>query len=246
MSDRNAKLLMWRDWLDIVTERGLIPAGADPDLAADLLVEYGVTPDRDEMTAHGAARDAYHALRDLAGGPVPAFITDALARWDFETAQSAIDAATEAWTTAGSVEGVLPGVEADGGPIQDAVLGSESQDELAAAVTLAGAQRSAAEDVADALAVLAAPRDAIQELGLAGTTLPDGAAAIQAVEDVDADRAAAEADAIRAVIGAARDTGTQRAALIGGGIALVLVLAVVVAVIARRHRGRAAPPSEAA
>ena len=94
MSDRNAKLLMWRDWLDIVTERGLIPAGADPDLAADLLVEYGVTPDRDEMTAHGAARDAYHALRDLAGGPVPAFITDALARWDFETAQSAIDAAT--------------------------------------------------------------------------------------------------------------------------------------------------------
>ncbi len=234
--DRATAVSTWRHWLDLVVERGVIPAGADPRLVADLLTTYGVAPDAGEVAAHETARAGWHALQDLTGGKAPAMVVAALAAWDDVTAQAAIDAANRAWTTVGAVEANLPDVDIDGGPVREAVIAATTQADLDAAVSMADQQVAMASDVADALAVLAAPRDSIQELGLMGTTLPDPAPAIEAVARVDGDAAADLADAIRSTIGGARDAGVQRAALAGGGLVVVVLLMVAGAVIVLRRR----------
>ncbi len=236
---RDSEVVHWQDWLDVVTERGLVPAGADPDLAADLLHEYGVATDEEHLAARAAARDGYHDLLELTGGRVPSWLPATLTRWDFTDAQAAIDAASKAWTTAASVETILPAVDVDGGPVQQAVTAAATQEELDAAAATAESQVVLASDVAEAIAVKAAPRDAIQELGLAGTELPDEAVAIEAVANVDADAASAAADEIRATITGAREVGMQRAAMIGGAIGVLVVLLAGVTVVVRRRRRRA-------
>ena len=249
---RDAAIASWRDWLDLVVERGLIPAGADPRWAAELLKQYDtfdrLTPvpraglDPDAVDAHETARAGWHALQDLTGGKAPALILAALADWEDGTAQTAIDAANTAWSTVRKVETTLPDVDTDGGAVQQAVISASTQADLDAAVAMANTQVGLAADVADAMAVLAAPRDAIQELGLMGTTLPDPAPAIDAVARVDGAAATVWAQSTRSRIDGARDAGVQRAALTGGGGSPSCLLLVIVGffVLRRRRRRRVA------
>ena len=231
-------VLTWQDWLDIVTERGLIPAGADPDLAADLLRRFGVAYDPAQLDAHAAARDAYHDMQARPGGAVPAFITDAIRTWDFAPASAALSSMQAALSTADQVTTILPAVEARGGRVEQAVLAATSQADLDAAVALAERQKTMAIDVLDAIGDLDEPRDSLQELGLSGVVLPDGSEAIAAVEAIDSDAASAQVDEIRSTLGGAREVGTQRAAMIGGGIAaaVLLVVAVITGAFLVRHQ----------
>ena len=171
---RVVSILTWQDWLDIVTERGLIPAGADPDLAAKLLRRFGVAYDPAQLDAHAAARDAYHDMQDRTDGAVPAFITDAIRSWDFDPASAALSSMQAALSTADQVATILPAVEADGGRVEQAVLAATSQADLDAAVALAERQKTMAIDVLDAIGDLDEPRDSLQELGLSGSCCRTG------------------------------------------------------------------------
>ncbi|HET9521263.1 MAG TPA: hypothetical protein VFO73_09485 [Candidatus Limnocylindrales bacterium] len=230
----------WQTWLDIVGEQGLVPAGADADLAASLAGEYGITAAADDLAAHKHAIAAYHELVAVLGKPAPAAVTGALRTWDFEPAEAAIATARDAWETASSIEMTLPGVETSGGAVETAVLGAKTQADLDAAAALADRQVELATDVADAIALEHAPRDAIQELGLVGATLPDDAVAVEAVSRIDTDAAQSTVAGIRALIDGARDAGTQRLALGIGGIVVLVLLGFGVVALRRRRRRMAA------
>jgi hypothetical protein len=232
---RSRAAIGWRDWLDIVTERALVPAGADPDLAARLLATYDTGIDPAELEAHRAARMAYHRHLDRYGS-VPASVTDAMRRWAFEAARAGLGAADEAAASAASVAGILPGIDVAGGPVEQAIRSARTQADLDGAIRLAATQVAIARDVAAAFALEAAPRDALQELGLAGSPSVDHAIARSAVQRVDADAARTEAARITALIDGAGEAGLVRAALIVAVVVGAMLVVVSVILLWRRRR----------
>jgi hypothetical protein len=86
-SKRRTRPVDWRQWLDIVDEVGLAPAGvADLTFAEDLLVDTGVIRRR-AVRGRANARAAFHELRTLApSGVTPVVVRRALDAWDFESA----------------------------------------------------------------------------------------------------------------------------------------------------------------
>jgi hypothetical protein len=227
----------WKEWLDIVELDGLVPAGADVDLAARLLRTYGATQDDGFLAARRAAMTEYAALTAISGSDGPVAVTSALGAWDFPGASAAIATARSAWHAADEAAAAAPDATGATAAVRAAVLAAITAADLEAAAALADSQRALAVDVADALAVEAAPRDAIQELGLVGTVLPGRARALDAIVRIDTSAGAALAAEIRASIGAARDLGVQRLAIIVGTV-VGLGLLVVLGLMFRRRRRR--------
>lgn len=91
-----AKPADWKEWLDVVEEVGLLPAGAaDPELAERLLLDWGIAKPKD-LKGRDEARAAYHVLLSvLDGRQAPFVVRDLLDRWRFGDAGTAIDAATD-------------------------------------------------------------------------------------------------------------------------------------------------------
>jgi hypothetical protein len=213
----------WRTWMDLVTERGYVPAGADPARLSELLAAYGVADDAAELTARAETHAAYHELAAAMGDrPTPKAVTDALGQWDFEAAGAAITSARSAWQDVASVASRLPSIDVDRGAVQLAVVNAASQADLDAAAGQAATQASLASGLADALAKQDAPRDPLQSLGLLGAAVPDTATLVDAVARVDSGVATSGIDAINASLDSARDVGLQRLAI--GLVALVIVL----------------------
>ena len=77
----------WRQWLDVVDEAGLVPAGvADLTFAEDLLVDTGVVK-QGAVRGRADARAAFHELQALApSGVTPVVVRRALDTWDFDVA----------------------------------------------------------------------------------------------------------------------------------------------------------------
>lgn len=234
---RAATILSWDDWLDIVTAQGLIPAQADVNLAADLLTEYGVATPADGLADRAKALRGYLDLQTSTGGRAPSLILDAIANWDFAAANRAVDAARRAWAGASSVPTILAGATVSDGPVEKAVAAAHSQADLDAAAALADQQVALARRVADSLAAEAAPRDAVAQIGLLGTSLPDDAVAVRAVTEVDAAAANGAADQIMSAISGAHDAGVQRIA-VGVSLAAVLLLGGVTWMVLRRRHPR--------
>ncbi len=90
-SKRRTRPVDWRQWLDIVDEVGLFPAGVpDLQLAQGLLVRYGIAK-RSGLQDRADARAGFHALRDLApDGRTPVVVRRLLDTWDFADAWRAI------------------------------------------------------------------------------------------------------------------------------------------------------------
>jgi hypothetical protein len=77
----------WRQWLDIVDEVALVPAGvSDLTYAEDLLVATGVIR-RGAVRQRADARQAFHELQAMApAGITPAVVRRELDRWEFDDA----------------------------------------------------------------------------------------------------------------------------------------------------------------
>ncbi len=218
----------WRRWLDAVDEIALHSAGAPAGLASDLVLEYGVTPDRALLDARTAVRTAYHELADRVAWTIPSAVRAPLSAWDFAAADQAIDAAGAAWTITGQTDATLPGIDARGGPAAIAWSGATTVSDLVAAEVLAQAQLDAARDVVVAMAVARTPRDLVAEIGLLGTPVPDIDAAVDAVRDLDTATATRITASIRGAIEGAAGAGRVRIGL-AGAIGVVLLLAGLVA-----------------
>jgi hypothetical protein len=86
---RRTKPVDWRQWLDVVDEIGLAPAGnTDLGFAEQLIRSYGIVKQRD-LRGRADARAAFHQLQTLApNGITPAVLRRALDDWKFRDAQS--------------------------------------------------------------------------------------------------------------------------------------------------------------
>jgi len=222
VSTSNAPLT-WRAWADTVTERGYRPAAADPERLSSLLLDYGVADDPTSIAARSQAHASYHALATLMGEvAAPKVITDALARWDFGPATTAISAATAAWQDTVTIGATLPSIASKSTELQQSIAGATTQDELDSARDQAAAQKQLVTAVAGAISARSTATDPLQQLGLLGVPLPADATLLSAVERSDATSAMSEADQIKTTVASARDVGIQRA--IGGAVGLVLIL----------------------
>jgi hypothetical protein len=179
-------------------------------------------------------------------GVVPVTITRLLDAWKLDEATAAMEAARLAWDAADATVASVPSIPSTNMPVRVAVLGSTTTAALDDAAALGAKQLALATDVAAALVVKAEPRDAIQQLGLLGTIVPGDETAIDAVTRIDPAAVAAATEAIRSTIGAARDAGIQRLAVIVGSIIGVLGVLAALILLRRRSRRRRARAGESA
>jgi hypothetical protein len=95
-SGRRRKAVDWRQWLDVVDEVGLVPAGvADVTLAEELLVSQGIAT-RKQLRGRSDARAAFHALQAMTpAGITPAIVRRLMDDWRFADAEAGIERATE-------------------------------------------------------------------------------------------------------------------------------------------------------
>jgi hypothetical protein len=109
-SKRRTRPVDWRQWLDIVDEVGLVPAGVeDLTFAEDLLVETGVIR-RSAVKGRAAARAAYHELQALApSGVTPVLVRRDLDTWEFDDATRDIRLAAQ---VAARIAAQPPGADA--------------------------------------------------------------------------------------------------------------------------------------
>lgn len=96
----------YREWLDAVDERGLVPAARtdatyaanldDLDFAQNLLDDFDIPVDSVELVRRSQARAAYHQfLEDAAPLGAPLAVREAMDNWEFERAMSALEKASE-------------------------------------------------------------------------------------------------------------------------------------------------------
>jgi hypothetical protein len=108
----------YREWLDAVDERGLVPAAADPafaanldelDFAQDLLDDYGIASDGPQLAERSAARAYYHQfLADAAPLGAPLAVRKAMDDWNFGAATVALDMSYEVLQAIKEADQLLP------------------------------------------------------------------------------------------------------------------------------------------
>jgi hypothetical protein len=108
----------YREWLDAVDERGLVPAAADPafaanldelDFAQDLLDDYGIASDGPQLAERSAARAYYHQfLADAAPLGAPLAVRKAMDDWRFSDATEALDMSYEVLRALQEADELLP------------------------------------------------------------------------------------------------------------------------------------------
>jgi len=108
----------YREWLDAVDERGLVPAAADPafagnlddlDFAQDLLDDYGIAASGPELAERSAARAYYHQfLADAAPLGAPLAVRKAMDDWSFGEATEALDKSYEVLDALTEADRLLP------------------------------------------------------------------------------------------------------------------------------------------
>ena len=232
----------WRRFLDLLEER------AGSTAAIDLFVEFVVVDDEEDvLDERAAARDAYGDLEAAAGDwALPPLIRMPMGEWEFEAALDAIEDAHGVLERAAEV--------ADHAAAAD----------LIAPVTIEPAFEVAAEDFAEALAILdehddtlgvlddaaavvSAQRGFFIEIGLRDQD-PEGdlAGARTAFEADDMDEAVDLAGAAVATVVGAEEVGRGRfwAAIIRSAVLLLLALAILIWLIVRRRRRRSSAPRD--
>jgi hypothetical protein len=120
----------YREWLDAVDERGLVPAAQadqafagnleDLDFAQDLLATYGVPTDTEELALRSEARAKYHEFLAFAAPlGAPLMIRQAMDDWEFQDAMAGLEKAyrvAQALKDAGATipqAGLLPLIQPD-------------------------------------------------------------------------------------------------------------------------------------
>ncbi len=110
----------YREWLDAVDERGLVPAAADPafaanldelDFAQDLLDEFGIPLSGPELGERSAARAYYHqflAEAQAEGLAAPLAVRKAMDDWNFSDATNALDKSYEVLEAIRAADEQLP------------------------------------------------------------------------------------------------------------------------------------------
>jgi hypothetical protein len=232
--------------LDLIDERGMVPAGVkNLDEAQDLFAGYGMFSSTD-LDARSTARSNYHKLLDAAGTwTMPLAVRGPMASWDFVSAQTAMDTLTQILTLRTAIQKEVSGLSLDGTPIQAQFEAAKTQADLDAVLALIKSEADAAGKVAQAQQLNDGSHSIFQTIGLLGTdpgaSITTATAALTSAKPDDASTAAQQA--IDAINGSS-DQGLMR---VGAALGLLLVLlALMLFVLWRRRRHAAAVMAPAA
>jgi hypothetical protein len=237
--------------LDLLDERGMVPAGiADLDKAQKLLATYGVF-DSATLTARSSARAVYHALAASAGAwKLPPAIRRPMSTWDFPAAQAAMATARQILDARASIGKQLPGFSVDGTDIQKQFQSAATQSDLDSLLTLTKLEADAAGKLNGATKLRNEGRNPLQALGLLSTDLD--AILKQArtdLQNIKPGVAGTEAQSVIDQVNGASNQGLLRIGAVLGLLAILLLVIVSIALIRKRRRGLAAdgagaPPAE--
>ena len=227
--------------LDLIDERGMVPAGVkDLDEAQTLFSDYGIF-DTSDLVARSKARTDYHTLLDTAGGwKLPLAVRSPMAAWSFTTAETAMVTATQILALRDKVQKGGGGLSLDKTPIQSRFEAARTQADLDTLLALTKKEADAAAKVALAKQLNDGSHSLFQTVGLMGAD--PGAfikQATEAIKTAKPDDASAAAQKAIDLINGSGDQGMMRL-----GIVLVLILALVAVVgflTMRRRRPRFAP-----
>jgi len=227
--------------LDLIDERGMVPAGVkDLDEAQTLFADYGVFATSD-LIARSKGRTQYHTLLDAAGAwKLPLAVRSPMASWSFPTAETAMATATQILALRDQVQKGGGDLSLDKTPIQTQFEAAKTQADLDTLLALAKKEAAAAAKVAQAKQLNDGSHSVFQTVGLMGTD--PGASikqATEALKNAKPDDASAAAQKAIDLINGSGDQGMMRL-----GIMLVLILALVAVVgflTMRRRRRRLAP-----
>jgi len=187
-----------RQFLDLIDEVGMVPAGvADLDRAQNLLSGLGIFSQSD-LQARSQARAAYHALSAKAGAwKQPLVIRASMAQWDFSSAQNAMATASRIIDARDEATSAVPGLSLIGTPLQSQFESASTMQELNAVLSLALSEADAAAKVGQAKALDSSGRNPVEMIGMVGsnvtTSMNKANDALLAAEPEDASAAAQEA-----------------------------------------------------
>jgi hypothetical protein len=237
-----------RALLDLIDERGMLPAGVtDLDQTQTLFGKYGLYT-ADLLTARSQARSDYHTLLATTGTwGLPMAVRSAMASWDFAGAQTAMATVTQILTVRDQISKNLPGFKVDGSGLQTAYESAATQKDLDAVLVLANQEAAAASKVNQADQANSASRNVLQSIGLIGVDVSGPLA--QANTDLKNAKpadATTSAQKVMDSINSSSSQGLLRIVLILLLILVLLGIALLVRMLRRRRRARKALAAEAA
>jgi hypothetical protein len=227
--------------LDLIDERGMVPAGMkDLDQAQTLLSGYGLF-DSAALSARSKARATYHAIEGAAGSwKLPLAIRNPMAAWDFGPATRAMSTAAAILALRDQAQQSFTGLELDGTVMQTGFEGAKTQADLDALLALAKNEAAAAATVAQANDLYNGKQGFVQVVGLIGS---DPAASIAAAKDalarVKPDAASAAAQSAIDTIQGSTSQGTTRLAFLVALLFLAVTAALIVHSLRRRRKDAA-------
>lgn len=233
--------------LDLLDERGMVPAGiADLDRAQKLLATYGVF-DSATLTARSSARATYHALAASAGAwKLPLAIRKPMSTWDFPAAQAAMDTARQILDARAAIGKQLPGFSTDGTDIQKRFQSAATQSDLDGLLTLTKLEVDAAGKLNEATKLRNEGRNPLQALGLLSTDLDTTLKQAHTdLQNVNPQVAGTEAQSVIDQVNGASNQGLLRIGAVAGLLAILLLVIVSIA-FARKRRRRPAPDATGA
>ncbi len=222
--------------LDLIDERGMVPAGIkDLDEAQKLFADYGIFSSAD-LDARSTARANYHKLVDTAGTwKMPLAVRGPMASWDFSGAQTAMDTMAQILALRAEIQKNVSGLSLDGTPIQTQFEAAKTQADLDAVLALIKSEADAAGKVAQAKQLNDGSHSIFQTIGLLGTdpgaSIAKATSALKSAKPDDARIAAQQA--IDTINGSADQGLTRFGAVLG---LLLALLALVLFVLWHRRR----------
>jgi hypothetical protein len=223
--------------LDLLDERGMVPAGiADLDQAQKMLSDWGVF-DAATLVARSHSRAAYHSLAAAAGAwKLPLAVRGPMSSWDFDSADAAMAIARQILDARDETESQMPGFSLDGTEVQTRFESAATEADLNNLADLMKTVAGASDKVARATKMRDAGTNVIQTIGLLGAdvdaTITQARAHLGDLKPDQADREAQSA--------IDQMDGSLWQGLLRGLVAVGLVALMTLAVVFWRRRWSAA------
>jgi hypothetical protein len=228
------------DFLDLIDELGMIPAGVtDAEQAQKLFQAYGLLATSD-TAGRTVARAAYHTLLTTAGKwGLPLAVQTSMGGWKFTDAEAAMDTAAKILALRDQISKTLPSFNQAGSALEKQFESAATPADLDAVLKVAQAEADAAKVVSQAKQLKEGSLNPLQTIGLIGTDLSGPMA--QADTDLTQAKSAEATSSAQKVIDAINGATVQGVLRIAAVLVLILLLLGLALFVRRRMRRRGAP-----
>ena len=226
-----------RELLDLIDERGMVPAGEDLNTAQTLLARFGIF-DAATLSDRSTARAVYHSLVSTARNwKLPPAVRQPMANWAFSAAETAMGMAKQVLDSRDSIGKLLPNLSLDGTLLQKQFEAATTQADLDNLLSLVKKEADAAVKVDQAAKLTSNSRSILESIGLLGADFQTPLTQAKAdLANVKPESATTSAQRVIDGIDKSKDQGLLRAGSVAGILALILLLLALVIFLLRRRR----------